>query len=126
VLAAPRAIVLAFCLAAGCGPSGPKVYTIQGTVTYKGNPVPQGVINFEADPRQGNAGPQGCAVITDGRYTTADVGGRGVVAGAVIVKIDCYDGQPARELPLGKPLARGYETLRVFEAADQTQNFDVP
>lgn len=38
-------IVLALLLA-GCGPKGPKLYPVQGTVTYNGQPLPEGDIVF--------------------------------------------------------------------------------
>ncbi len=39
-------LVILFCSAAGCGPTGPKLYPVNGTVTWNGEPLPEGDIIF--------------------------------------------------------------------------------
>ncbi len=39
-------LLLASLLAVGCGPSGPKKYVVEGTVTYQGDPLPFGTVMF--------------------------------------------------------------------------------
>ena len=41
---------------AGCGPSGPQTYPVTGTVTFKGEPVPEGEILLT--PIEGDYGPE--------------------------------------------------------------------
>jgi hypothetical protein len=41
----------------GCGPDGPSRYSISGSVTFQGKPVPVGFIKFEPDTAKSNAGP---------------------------------------------------------------------
>lgn len=38
-------------LTLGCGPSGPKTYQVGGTVTFDGEPIPEGYITFSPEPR---------------------------------------------------------------------------
>src|SRR4051812_34015259 len=94
-------------LLCGCT-RGPTLYPVSGTVVFKGEPVPAGVIFFDPDISQKNDGPQGYAMIKDGKYSTAAEGGRGVVGGPYLVRIEAFDGKPGRELPLGQPLIMGF------------------
>lgn len=72
---------LAILGAAGCGPRGPARYQIEGQVTFRGKPVPSGLIRFEPDASKGNHGPVGYAAIKDGRYTTDTQGCKGALEG---------------------------------------------
>lgn len=101
---------LAVLLAAitGCWNSGPQRIDVQGTVTYKGHPVPKGVIFFDPDASKGHDGPQGHAIITNGHIDTRDTGNRGVVPGPHLVRIHGFDGVPGQELPMGKLLFPEY------------------
>lgn len=56
--------------AAGCGPSGPAVGEVTGKVTYKGKPVPGGVITYNWRGGE-NAFPG--ALAEDGSYTIPKV-----------------------------------------------------
>ena len=66
--------VLIYCLVGaslvGCGQRGPKRYSVSGEVTFEGAPVVDGMIMFTPDSRKGNTGPQGYAIIKDGKYGT--------------------------------------------------------
>ncbi|CAN5577931.1 hypothetical protein BH11PLA2_BH11PLA2_49320 [soil metagenome] len=117
-------MALAF-LVTGCGDGSPKVYTVKGAVTYNGKPLPKGVIYFNPDPRKGNDGPQGHALIIDGQYTTEGPMGKGVVGGSFVVRIEGFDGKPGSELPMGKPIFTDYTETRDFAAAAQEQNFEI-
>jgi hypothetical protein len=65
-------ILLGICLAilSGCGPSGPKLYGVSGTVKYKGDPIKLGMISFRAEN-----GAAGAAEIKDGKYELPPVAG---------------------------------------------------
>lgn len=93
---------------AGCWNGGPKLIDVRGTITYKGQPVPKGVIFFDPDASKGHDGPQGHATITDGKFDTRDKGSRGVVAGPHLARIHGFDGVPGQELPMGKLLFPEY------------------
>jgi hypothetical protein len=116
---------LACMLLAGCS-RGPTRYDVSGAVTYQGRPLPAGVIFFTPDIRRGNDGPQGYAIIKEGRYDTTDPGGKGVFGGPHTVRIEGFDGKPGNELPLGKPLFTDYQTDVDFPKGEAKQDFDVP
>lgn len=59
-------------LTAGCGPSGPRRYVVEGTVTYQGRPLPLGTVMFV--PTEGP--PSKPAVIDEaGHYRLEAVAG---------------------------------------------------
>lgn len=74
----------------GCRDSGPRRYPVAGQVTFRGNPVPAGRIQFLPDTQRGNHGPAGFAAIENGRYDTRR-GGRGMVGGPHVAVITGYD-----------------------------------
>jgi len=114
-------------LLTGCSDPGVRNFHFDGTVTFNGDPVVAGVIIFEPDPLQGNSGPQGSAVIKDGKYNTRKSRGQGSVGGASIVKIDCYDGKnPTEVTPYGNRIRDRYETKENLSTESATVNFDVP
>lgn len=92
-------------LAVGCesGSETPS-YQVSGTVTFNGEPVPKGTIDFEPDGTKGGKGMAGFATITDGKFDTATEGGRGVYGGPYIIRILAFDGKPAEEAPYGTAL----------------------
>lgn len=77
-------------LSGGCQPqnSGPRRFPVRGMVTYRGVPVPQGTIYFEADVSRGNAGPVSIVGIEDGRYDTNASNVSGPVQGPLSVRIN--------------------------------------
>jgi hypothetical protein len=119
-------LVAAICLLpAGCG-GGPKLYDVSGAVTYDGKPLPAGVIYFDPDVLKKNDGPQGYALIKDGAYSTADAGGKAVVGGPYLARIEGFDGKPGNELPLGKALFTDFQQAVDLPRAACTRDFDVP
>ncbi|MCA9090307.1 MAG: hypothetical protein KDA90_16930 [Planctomycetaceae bacterium] len=74
-------------LSQGCGrgESGPQRYSLSGTVTYQGQPVPAGTILFQPDASAGNIGPGSLATIEDGKYQLSR--SQGVVGGAYILEL---------------------------------------
>lgn len=110
---------------AGCG-SGPSLYDVSGKVMYGGKPLPAGVIYFDPDVTKNNDGPQGYAVIRNGEYNTAAAGGKPVIGGPHIARIEGFDGKPGEELPVGRPLFTDFRQALDLPKAPATQNFDVP
>lgn len=111
-----RIVLAAVCssfLFLGCGGAdeGPDRYHLSGTVNYDGKPIPKGTIKFTPDAGKGNKGPQGSAQIVDGKYSTKEQGGTGVIGGAYKITITGYDGNadPNAELPMGQPLFKEYQ-----------------
>ncbi len=110
---------------AGCGGSGGSGRVeVYGTVSHGGKPIPAGEVVFEPDPTQGNTGPQARATIENGRYRTPR--GQGSVPGAVVVRVEAYDGQPHPESPYGLQLFPAYTTTLVLPDRSSEQDIDVP
>ena len=112
-------------LVTGCsGSDGPERYSLEGSVTYGGKPVPGGQIAFEPDGTKGNRGPASYATISDGAFATDK--GKGTVGGPHIVRILGTDGKPNAESPQGNMLFSSYETTADLPKEDATQDFDIP
>lgn len=108
----------------GCA-AGDRVYDVSGTATFDGRPIPAGIIYFDPDPTKGGAGPQGFAVVKDGKYDTA-VEGKGVRGGAYIVRITGYDGKVANEAPMGQALFAEYEFKKELPREKSELPIEVP
>lgn len=120
-------LLLASGLAIGCGQSGPTTYSLSGTVSWNGKPVPAGSIRFEPDTKAGNAGPGTVATIRDGRYATPE--GKGVLGGKYRAFISGSDGVPFdnpeedTHEPLGRPLFTDVLQEVEFPQAAATHDF---
>jgi hypothetical protein len=77
----------ALLLGFGCGPSGPERYEITGHVTYKGEPVEEGIIEFE--PIDGQGSKDG-SIILNGDYRVPK--DKGLYPGKYRVSIVIGDG----------------------------------
>lgn len=107
---------------AGCSKqTGPPRYSVSGTVTFRGEPVPLGTIAFEPDTSQGNRGPAGYADIIDGRFQTH----LGAVGGPHIVRINGASG-PMIDESKDTTLFSDYTTTRDLPQQTATLDFDVP
>ncbi len=123
--AAACAAVLVLVLGCGGG-DGPPRFHVSGTINLDGKPAPAGTILFDPDTSKGNEGPQGDALIRNGRYDTSQ-GGRGMVGGPHRVRISIFDGVGTNDdAPYGRPLRLGYETTRDLAAESTTEDFEVP
>jgi hypothetical protein len=122
--------VLVACLALGCGGDGS--HRVSGTITFKGQPVPAGKIYFIPDGSKDNKGPTGFADIRNGSYDTSAAGGKGAVAGPVIIAVEGHDpsAPPAKADPSGeitvKVLFPRYELPAELPASSSTKDIDVP
>src|SRR5947199_10403794 len=95
-------IALAF-VVAGCS-SQPKVAQLSGKVTFKGQPVPAGYIQFTPDVSSGNLGQNKVLQIKDGVYDTAKETEPGIKPGQYLVKIAGFDGKRIPMYGQGKQL----------------------
>jgi len=106
----------------GCSRNkGPERYSIRGSVTFKGEPVPLGQIAFEPDASQGNKGPGGYADIIAGRYTTH----MGAVSGPHRVRISGQSG-PVVDETKDVTLFSDYVTSVLIDPEVPGIDFDVP
>jgi hypothetical protein len=114
---------LAFALGlAGCGDTS--VAHVQGTVNFKGQPLPAGQVWFDPDNSIAG-GQQGWARIKDGQYTTANPEGKGVKPGKYTVRIEGFDGKPGNELPMGKKLFTDFSEVKEVAGPSTTLDFDI-
>jgi len=97
---------------------------VSGMVTWKGEPVPVGLVTIEPDAEKGNTGTQTQGVIKHGRYRTLP--GHGAVAGPVIVSVHGQDGVPYPNMPAGKLLFRDYQFRTELPPRAYTLDIQVP
>lgn len=116
---------LALSLAAlGCGPAGPKLVPLAGSVSFKGQPVPAGYITF-TPPAGGGA--VRVVQIKDGKYDTAQmVGERGVHPGPNAVRIAGFDGKVVRFFGQGKQIFNPVDEQFTVPDAGGTKDWVVP
>jgi hypothetical protein len=121
--------IVACFLAVGCGD---KTYRVSGKVTFNGKAIPEGRIQFIPDSTKGNKGPEGSADIKDGQYDTGASGGKGVIGGPMIVRIEAWD--PAKKvdkpdksaLSVAPQLFPPYVTTADLPKSDSNKDIDVP
>lgn len=89
-----RSVLLALMLTAlvGCGDSGTSRLRLSGAAAYDGNPIVHGDVVLTPDGAKGNSGTQGIANIRDGRYDTAQPGGKGYAGGPTILRVTGFSG----------------------------------
>lgn len=81
-------------------------FPVEGMVTFKGKAIPKGEIYF--DPDVSIKGPQGRALISEGKFSTKDLNS-GIVPGKYTIRIHGFDGKPREEAPMGKAIFPAYE-----------------
>jgi hypothetical protein len=120
-------LVVAVCVAAGCGPAGPVTYPLSGSVTWNGKPVPAGLMRLVPDAEAGNPGPATVAEIKQGRYATPEK--KGIAGGKYRVFISGSDGIPVENTEegttdvLGRPLFTDVLQEVEFPRAAATHDF---
>lgn len=112
--------------AVGCGPRGLPRYSLEGTVTFEGKPVPGGKVILEPDFAAGNRGPGAYCEITNGRFTTP--AGRGHVGGAHRVRVMGFEFSVDASTGdlIGRPLFPAYDLSLDLPRADSVQDLVVP
>jgi hypothetical protein len=104
---------------AGCSDSDPTSYRVSGVAQFNGSPIPYGEVVFTPDGSKQNSGPQGVAMIKDGRFDTGSGDGKGVAGGPTIVRVIGLTG------PGGKPLCE-HEYATDLPKGNSTLNIEVP
>lgn len=94
----------------GCGKSDSQRVAVWGDVTWKGKPVPAGVVYFNPDAKKGNKGPQGFALIKGGHYDSRDEKSKGCVTGPLVAVVQgCSGNGISGSFPYGRPLFAPHE-----------------
>ena len=123
-------LILLFAVCVGCQSNEDRAtLNLQGNVTFDGEPVPVGVIQFIP---QSGAGVQGFARIKNGRFNTSAAKGRGIEPGEHLVKVVGYDGI-AYEDPEdnevngnGTLLFPQYQVKKTFAPGDRNYDISIP
>jgi hypothetical protein len=139
------ALVLAALVVAGCGDSGPRRYAISGTITLKGQPIEEGIIQFE--PMDKGPTMSGATIynskytipratgLAEGKYRVSIYAGDGVSSGQGTAGMDAKDEPKAKK---GVRVVRNVERVPsrynthselVFEVSSSGKHqfdFDVP
>lgn len=122
------AVVVGASLQSGCD-SSERVYRISGSITYKGQPVPDGHIIFEPDNAKGNRGAPGRSKIINGKYDTNSENGQGVVGGPHLITIMGLDGKShgATKSEIGLPmiLFPKYSTSEDLPMENSVKDFEI-
>ena len=105
----------------GCSAEVP-TFPVEGMVTFKGKAIPKGEIYF--DPDSSIKGPQGRALISEGKFSTKDFNS-GIVTGKYIIRIQGFDGKPREDSPMGKAIFPAYE-LRMDLVVGKRLTIEVP
>jgi hypothetical protein len=107
---ATLAAVLYLINSSGCGKGDSGRVAVWGNVTWKGQPVPAGVIYFSPDTKKGNKGPQGFALIKEGHYDSRDAKSKGCVTGPLVAVVQgCIGEGRSGTFPYGRPLFASHE-----------------
>ena len=125
-----RAILAACAVAAlcpaGCGPRGRTRYSLEGNVTFQGQPVPGGEVILQPDSAKGNRGPGAYCDIVNGRFSTPP--GKGHVGGPHRLRIMGfeYSTDAATGDRIGRELFPIYDLELDLPRASSVQEFVVP
>ena len=93
----------------GCENGGPDRKAIWGTISWKGQQVPSGVVYFSPDTSKGSKGPQGFALIKEGKFDTRHERSKGCMTGPHIATIQAADGENITSgRPYGSSLFASY------------------
>jgi hypothetical protein len=105
-------------LFAGCAEPEPVRHRVSGAATVDGKDIPYGEILFTPNGAQQNSGPQGIAIIRDGKFDTAHEG-KGIAGGPTVVRVTGLTKQ-------GGKLLCEHELQVDLPRSDSTQTFNVP
>lgn len=118
---------LALVALVGCGPGGPDIATVEGTVTMDGKPLANAAVVFI--PEAGGR-PAGSRTDAEGKYNLNFSGGRkGTIPGVNKVRISTKsdpsedaDGNPVPAAPETIPMEYNQETTLTFTVVDGEKN----
>lgn len=126
-----RACSLLLCLwlfatTSGCGTNGSKWSRVHvtGTVTYEGQPVPDGSITLR--PAAGTAGPAAGAAIVNGDYEIPEGDGPALGTYQATITVVMFNGPRVNAGPRDIPEMHRFEQEVEFEEAEERKNFVLP
>ncbi len=118
-------LLLVVLLTSGCQ-SGSERYHLSGSVTYKGTPVPRGLIVFTPVEQGGLQGSPAFAKISNGRFDTS-VDGEGHFGGVQDLMISGFDGENVTEdAPMGGVLFATMTVRKTLPASTSQMDLVLP
>jgi len=118
-------LLLVVLLTSGCQSESER-YHLSGTVTYKGTPVPMGLIVFTPVEQGGLQGSPAFAKISNGRFDTS-VGGEGHFGGVQDLMISGFDGENVSEdAPMGSALFATVTLRKTLPASTSQMDLVLP
>src|SRR5262245_39980157 len=122
----PLVVAVCLCLALGCN-SKPKGAQLSGKVTFKGQPVPAGYIQFTPDVGNGGRGSIKVLQIKDGVYDSSkEPPDQALTPGAYLLRIAGFDGKPVPLWGQGKQIFNPVDDTFVVPDGVSTKDFTVP
>jgi hypothetical protein len=119
-------LLLTMAVSGGCGEAKREVANLSGKVTFKGQPVPAGFINFLPDVPRGNRGEVKAFEIKDGVYDTAAGPNPGVYPGANKIMISGFNGKSKPLWPQGVQIFNPINLDLTVATGTNTRDFEVP
>jgi len=120
-------LAAAILVSGGCGPAKREIANLSGKVTFKGQPVPAGFINFMPDVAGGNRGEVKAFPIKDGVYDTAQGPNPGIYPGLNKIMISGFNGKPKMPLwPTGEQIFNPINLDLTVDPGTNTKDFEVP
>jgi hypothetical protein len=110
-------LVIATCL--GCGKKSPQRAAVSGRVTFDGQPIDEGVIQFL--PVEGTVGPETGGVIAGGQYDIPKSRGPVVGTNRVELRASKKTGRKIQD-PTGRPGTLTDEYTEVFPPSSNTNS----
>jgi hypothetical protein len=110
-------------LLAGCGTGEPDPVHVRGTVSFRGKPVPNGMVVIHPDTAKGNQGQRGYAAIKNGSFDTSLDHGQPAAQGAVKFVVGGTEDAASKEADESKALFPPYQFDA--EVAPTKATFDI-
>ncbi len=120
-------VLLVLSCVLGCGKRQSDLYSISGTITYMGKPVPAGIIAFESATKDGEKVTHSRSEIVDGKYSISAKGGH--KGGVYAVFINGFDGNAedtSGESEFGRSLFRTHRHDCELPLSDHIMDIEIP
>lgn len=119
-------LLIAILAIAGCGRGKRETANLSGKVSFKGQPVPEGFINFLPDVPGGNKGEVKGFPIKDGVYDTAQGKNPGIYPGANKIMVSGFNGKAKQLWPQGEQIFNPIESDLTVAAGSNKHDIEVP
>jgi len=119
-------LAAAILVSGGCGPAKREIANLSGKVTFKGQPVPAGYIQFSPNVAVGTLGSIRVLQIKDGVYDSSKESEPGINPGEYLIKIAGFDGKRIPMYGQGKQIFNPMDGTCTVPAGATTKDFVIP